>query len=218
MGWYEEQVLPRIINRVCAVEAAQDDRRRVCAGLAGSVVEIGFGSGLNVPFYPRAVTEVAAIEPSDVAWRLAGQRVAASPVPVHRSGLDGQALPFADGSYDAAVSTWTLCTIPDVAGALAEVRRVLKPGGTLHFVEHGLAPDEHVRRWQRRLEPVQRRLAGGCHITRPIGDLLRAAGFTITDLDEFYEKGGPKFFAAQSLGVAESSGYRERSRASVRLA
>ena len=123
---------------------------------------------------------------------------------MQRSGLDGQSLPFADDSYDAALSTWTLCTIPDVAAALREVRRVLKPGGTLHFVEHGLAPDEPVRRWQRRLEPIQKRMVGGCHLTRPIVDLLTAAGFTITELDVFYEDGAPKFLGADSLGIAQA--------------
>src|SRR4051794_2098209 len=163
-------------------------RRRVCAGLAGDVVEIGFGSGLNVPFYPGAVTRVSAVEPADVAWKLAAKRVGDASDPVQRAGLDGQSLPFADDSFDAAVSTWTLCTIPDIAAALGEVRRVLKPGGTLHFVEPGLAPDESVRRWQHRLEPIQKRLFGGCHLTRPIVDLLTTAGFEITQLDVFYEE------------------------------
>jgi ubiquinone/menaquinone biosynthesis C-methylase UbiE len=205
MGLYRERILPRVIDAAGGTKAVEPLRRRVCAGLKGDVVEIGFGSGLNVPFYPEDVTRVAAVEPSDLAWKLAGPRLRAATADVQRSGLDGQALPLPDHSVDAALSTWTLCTIPDVAAALREVRRVLKPGGTLHFVEHGLAPDEPVRRWQRRLEPLQKRVFGGCHLTRPVVDLLTAAGFTITELDVFYEKGAPKFVAADSLGTALSA-------------
>jgi SAM-dependent methyltransferase len=204
MGLYGEQVLPRMINVLCGLKSVEPLRRRVCEGLEGDVVEIGFGSGLNIPFYPEAVERVAAVEPADLGWKLAEKRLRGTSVPVQRSGLDGQSLPFADNSYDAALSTWTLCTIPDVAAALSEVRRVLKPGGTLHFVEHGLAPDERVRRWQYRLEPVQKRIFGGCHLTRPVVDLLTAAGFKITDLDVFYEEGTPKVLGADSLGVAKA--------------
>lgn len=204
MGIYGERVLPHIINVACGARALQPLRSRACAGLAGEVIEIGFGSGLNVPCYPAAVTRVAAVEPSDLSWQLAGPRVRAAAIPVRRSGLDGQSLPFDDDSFDAALSTWTLCTIPDVAAALSEVRRVLKPGGRLHFLEHGLAPDESVRRWQRRLDPVQRRIAGGCHFSRPIAELLRAAGFDIEEIEVFYQS-RPKFARADSLGVAVSS-------------
>ncbi|MET0601153.1 MAG: class I SAM-dependent methyltransferase [Baekduia sp.] len=204
MGIYGEKILPRLINVACGMQANEPHRRRVCAGLEGDVVEIGFGSGLNVPFYPQAVRRVAAVEPADVGWNLAAKRVNASSVAIERAGLDGQSLPFEDDSFDSAVSTWTLCTIPDVATALQEVRRVLKPGATLHFVEHGLAPDAGVQRWQHRFEPLQKRLFGGCHLTRPIVDLLTTAGFTIAELDVFYEDGAPKLVAADSLGVAVS--------------
>ena len=208
MGIYGDHVLPRVVDRACGVARLAALRERVCAGLAGRVVELGFGSGHNVPNNPDTVTEVAAVEPSDVAWRLAGSRLRASPVPVERVGLDGQALPLPDASCDAALSTFALCTIPDAAAALREVRRVVAPGGRLHVLEHGLAPDDdaRVQRTQRRLEPLQRRLAGGCHLTRRIDDLLVDAGFELEVLHRFYEDGTPRFLGALYLGVARAPG------------
>jgi ubiquinone/menaquinone biosynthesis C-methylase UbiE len=204
MGIYGDHVLPRIINKACATKADTALRRRVVPGLHGRVLEVGFGSGLNVPHYPAAVTEVMAVEPADLGWKLAQKRLAACRIPVQRVGLDGQSIPLPDDSCDTALSTWTLCTIPDVAAALQEIRRVLKPGGSLHFVEHGLAPEDKVQRRQHQLEPIQKRMAGGCHLTRQIPELLTAAGFTIDELDVFYQEGTPKILAAESLGVARS--------------
>ncbi len=206
MGLYSDQVVPRLLNVACGMKSERPHRERVCRGLRGDVVEIGFGSGLNCDFYPDTVTKVTAVEPSDVGWHIARKRVQQVQVrlPVERAGLDGQSLPFADDSFDTALSTWTLCTIPDASAALSELRRVLRPGASLHFVEHGLAPDESVRRFQRRVEPVHKRLFGGCHVTRPIADLVSAAGFRITELDVFYEAKAPKYGGAYSLGVALS--------------
>jgi ubiquinone/menaquinone biosynthesis C-methylase UbiE len=204
MGFYEDQVVPRFVDVALGSKGLIPLRRRACAGLKGSVLELGFGSGRNVPFYPETVTSVDAVEPAGVGWKLAAKRLAASPVAVRRAGLDGAKLPMADDTYDAVLSTWTLCTIPDVASALQEVRRVLKPGGTLHFLEHGLAPDADVQRWQRRLEPIQKRVAGGCHLTRSVSGMITDAGFSEIDLDSWYER-GPKPLSAFSIGTAVSS-------------
>lgn len=193
--------MPRLVDLCCGAKNMNGERRRVCAGLHGRVVEIGFGSGRNVPFYPETVKSVSAVEPADLGWRMAAGRVAAATVPVERAGLDGQALPFADDSFDSALSTWTLCTIPDVDAALAEVRRVLVPGGTFHFVEHGLAPDPGVRKWQHRLDRLEQAVAGGCHLNRDIPGLVEAAGFEIRDIDRYYQQ-GPKPWVAFSLGTA----------------
>ncbi len=202
MGFYATQFVPRLINVACNTEATRMRRKQVCSVLKGRVLEVGFGSGLNVPFYPDSVDVVDAVDPADVGWRLAAHRIATSPVPIRRSGLDGQLLPFPDASFDMALSAWTLCTIPEVGAALREVRRVLKPLGALQFIEHGLAPDANVRRRQHRFEPVQKRIAGGCHLTRPIPELLTAAGFRITELETYYEKGSPRIVAAEYLGTA----------------
>jgi ubiquinone/menaquinone biosynthesis C-methylase UbiE len=191
MGIYQDRVLPRITNRVMNRRDLRPIRDRVCAGLDGEVLEIGFGSGLNAGHYPPAVTRVRAVDPATLGRRLAADRVAASAVPVEYIGLDGQALPLEPASVDHVVSTWTLCTIPDVERALGEVRRVLRPGGSLHFVEHGLSPDARVARWQDRLTPLQRRLAGGCHLNRPIDRLLDGSGLELAGLTTYYLE-GPK--------------------------
>lgn len=203
MGLYRERVLPHVVELTCGGPGFERWRARATEGLAGSVVEIGFGSGLNVAVYPDAVTEVYAVEPAAEARRMATERVAASAVPVTHVGLDGQSLPLDDDSCDAALSTFTLCTIADVGAALDELRRVLRPGGHLHFLEHGLAPDPGVARWQRRLEPLQKRLADGCHLTRDPVALVEAAGFEMVRHDARFAK-GPKPWTWMTTAVARS--------------
>jgi SAM-dependent methyltransferase len=202
MGPWTRHVVPRIADRSLGTPEVSALRAGVCAGLAGEVVEIGFGSGLNVPHYPAEVTRVQAVEPSDVGWGLAAARLAASRVPVVRAGLDGQRLPFADASFDAALSTFTMCTIPDLTAALAELRRVLRPGAALHLLEHGRAPDPSVQRWQRRIEPLYSPIAGGCRLSRPVDDQLSAAGFSVAGLERRYEESAPRPFGFLYSGRA----------------
>jgi ubiquinone/menaquinone biosynthesis C-methylase UbiE len=201
VGFYGEQIVPRIADLTLRSREFERLRARVTADLDGEVLEVGFGSGRNVPHYPAAVTRVRAVDPSGVGRKLAAGRVAVSPVPVEYVGLDGQDLPLADDGVDHVVTTWTLCTIPDVARALREIRRVLRPGGAFHFVEHGRAPDARVARWQDRLTPIQRRVAGGCHLNRQIDQLVAAAGLEITRLDHPVVR-GPRAFTYTYVGVA----------------
>ena len=189
MRFWEEQLLPRFISVVCGTKDAGRHRKEVVVGLQGSVVEIGFGSGLNVPFYPTDVTKVYAVDPSELGRRLSRKRVSVSPTPVEYVGLDGQHLPLADASVDAALSTFTLCTIPDVGMALRELYRVVRPGGTVHFLEHGLAPDADVARKQQRFNRFQQRVAGGCNLNRPIDQLVREAGFQISAMKNDWLQG-----------------------------
>ena len=165
------------------------------------MLELGFGSGLNVRLYPPEVTTVLAVEPSEVARQRSAERVAASPADIEFVGLNGEQIPLDDDTCDAALCTFTLCTIPDAAAALAEVRRVVRPGGSFHFLEHGEAPDDAVRRWQHRLDGMQQRLAGGCHLTRDPSALIRAAGMELVDVERRYVR-GPKPWTWFTVGRA----------------
>jgi ubiquinone/menaquinone biosynthesis C-methylase UbiE len=189
MGFYGDQILPRIIDLTMRSEVFGQVRARVVAGLDGDVLEIGFGSGLNIPYYPAGVKRVQAVDPARIGRKLAAKRAAACPVPIDFTVADAQALPAADASIDSVLSTWTLCTVPDPAQVLAEIRRVLRPGGAFHFAEHGLAPDAAIARSQHRLTPLQRRVAGGCRLDRPIDQLIAAAGFDVTRMDTYYMAG-----------------------------
>lgn len=201
MGLYADQLLPRFIDKVLGAGEFSEIRAKTSAGLSGDVLEVGFGSGLNVPHYPAGITRVRAVDPAIVGRKLAEPRVAASTVPVEYIGLDGQSLSVESESVDHVLITWTMCTIPDVDEALREMHRTLRPGGQLHFAEHGLSPDPKVAQWQNRLTPIQRRLFGGCHLNRPIDELVQRAGFTIDQLDTFYMS-GPKPLGHMYEGVA----------------
>jgi len=201
MGFYQDQIVPRITNVALNSPELAGVRQRVTAGLAGEVLEVGFGSGLNVPHYPPEVKRVRAVDPAKAGQKLAARRVAVSPVSVEYVGPDGQELPVESDSVDYVLITWTMCTIPDVDTALREMYRVLRRGGELHFVEHGRSPDPGVARWQDRLTPLQRLVFAGCHLNRPIDRLVTEAGFRMTRLENFYLS-GPKAFEYTFEGVA----------------
>ena len=189
---WEERCFPVLCSFGMGGSGFREQRPHATRGLAGRVLEIGFGAGHNLPHYPPEVTEILALEPSAVSQRMAHKRIEACPHPVRFVGLCGEEIPLEDDSVDAVLSTFTLCTIGDVARALREARRVLAPTGRLHFLEHGLAPDERTARWQRRLTPIQRTWAGGCHFDRAIDELIQDAGFEIEALEQRAMR-GPKF-------------------------
>lgn len=204
MSWWAERVVPRLVDRSLDNEEVGRLRAMACAGLRGRVIEVGFGSGLNLAYYPEEVSEVSAVEPSDLAWAKAAPRIEASTCVVRRADRDAQHLALPDDSFDAALTTFTLCTIPDPVAALHEIRRVLRPGGRLHLAEHGLAPDPQVVRWQHRLAPLQRAVFAGCRIDRDIGTTVEAGGFRWGDCSRFYAPGprSSRPFGAIYLGWA----------------
>jgi len=200
---YERYLLPRLIHCVCGSPIIDHQRRLVVPGARGRVLEIGFGSGLNLPHYDRSRVEwIWALEPSPQMRDLAAPRVAASGLDVRMLDLPGEVLPLPDHSVDTVVVTFTLCTIPDAAAALGQMRRVLRPDGKLLFCEHGAAPDAGVRRWQDRLNGVWGKFAGGCHLNREIAPLIQSAGFRLDDVRSGYLPRTPHFAGYNTWGSA----------------
>lgn len=190
MGIYARYVLPRLTHLAMGQAQLRPYRERVVSGAKGRVLEIGIGSARNLPFYTDATEEVVGIDSSHQMLALANQMVAAGRVrKVTLLPLSAESLPFEDRTFDTVVVTWSLCSIPDPVAALKEARRVLRPDGQLRFAEHGQSPDPGVRKWQDRLTPLWCRCAGGCHLNRKADDLIRAAGFTLTELTTGYARG-----------------------------
>lgn len=204
MGFYNDIILPWCIDVSCGMKALNPQRKRVAAGLHGSVLEVGFGSGLNLRFMPPSVERVLAVEPSERARNIAKKRVAQAHCQVQYVGLDAQRVRLDDASADCALSTFTLCTIPDVESALNEIKRILKPGGRLFVLEHGLAPDAGVARWQARLNGVQRTVAGGCNLNRDIRAVLQRAGFSVDGISAEYFAEMPRTHGYLYAGSARS--------------
>lgn len=203
MGIYDRYILPHVLDCVCGLAPVTGQRCKVVPLARGRVLEVGIGSGLNLAHYDRGrVTSLVGLDPGAQLVAIARRRARRVQMPVEFMELEGEAIPLDNESVDTVVVTYTLCTIPDVERALGEMRRVLKPDGTLLFCEHGLAPDPGVVRWQRRIEPLWGKLAGGCHLARDIPALLRAAGFAVTLSEAAYLRGGPRFASFHYLGAA----------------
>jgi len=205
MAFYRDRVFPRAINLIMNTKETRRLRAQVCGPLAGDVVEIGFGTGLNLPHMPASVRSLRAVDPLTAGRGLAADRLAASNVPVEFVGLDGQNLPLDDECADAVLCTWSLCSIPDPHSAIREIRRILRPDGRFHFIEHGRSPEPKVHAWQDRLNGIQRKVACGCNLNRDIPSVVTEGGLNIAELETFYAKGEPKPFGWTFKGEATKS-------------
>ena len=203
MGFYDRHILPKVLNLACGTKPVRYQRRKVVPLAQGRVLEIGIGSGLNLPYYdPAKVDRVIGLDPSAEMLNYARRASDDLPFEVEYLALEGEQIPLEHQSVDTVLVTYTLCTIPDAVTALEGMRRVLKPGGRLIFCEHGDAPDEAVRRWQRRLNPMWGRIGGGCNLNRKIPELIESAGFRIDDLDSMYLPDTPRFAGFNYWGTA----------------
>ncbi|MEL6353960.1 MAG: class I SAM-dependent methyltransferase [Cyanobacteria bacterium J06627_28] len=205
MGLYSQLIFPRLLELTMASESMTDYRKQLLREVSGDVLEIGFGTGLNLPHYSDAVTSLTTVEPNEGMSAIAQKRIDASLIPVTNKVLSGENLPMADASFDNVVCTWTLCSIPNVEKALSEAYRVLRPGGQFYFIEHGLSNEPGIQTWQNRLTPVQKIVADGCHINRPINELVGAA-FDQLEVKEFYAANLPKVMGYFYQGVARRCG------------
>ncbi len=202
MGFYDRYLFPRCLHLVMRGRKFAEQRRRIVPAAVGRVLEIGFGSGLNLPFYGPQVRMVVGLDPSAALLALAGRRLANTPFVIELVNRPAEEIPYEDGSFDTVLTTWTLCSIAEAPRALAEMRRVLKPGGKLLFLEHGRAPDPAVLRLQQRFTPIWQRVAGGCRLDRAIDDLVRGAGFRIERLETGYMIRGPRPWTWHYRGAA----------------
>ena len=202
MGLYSRYIFPRLMDATLSSEQFRQIRKSVLADVRGDVFEIGFGTGLNLPHYPPDVRRITTVDPNPGTRRLAERRIAESTIEVVHRTTSGESLPLESNSFDSVVCTFTLCSIRDVDKALIEMRRILKPAGRFHFVEHGLSDDTRVQWWQHKLTPLQRRIGDGCHLNRNPVDIIQRNGFRIEGLDNFYLKKVPKFGGHIYRGVA----------------
>jgi ubiquinone/menaquinone biosynthesis C-methylase UbiE len=205
MGFYDDWVLPRCLNLIMANASTTAERRKALAGVTGTVLEVGFGSGLNLPWYPSEVRKLVAVDPSREGAKLARKRIAEASFPVDFLAVGAERIEAPDHSFDCVVSTFTMCTIPDPAAALQQIRRVLKPGGKLFIAEHGLSTDADVQRWQHRMNKVHNALCGGCNTNRDIRRLVTDAGFAFDEVEQYYMQGAPKFAGFITRGIARAA-------------
>ena len=205
MGFYEKVILPRFINCACSTKPMMKQREKVVPQASGTVLEIGIGTGLNLPYYAAGkIDKVIGLDPSEESWELAAERAAGLDFEVEFIGLPGEQIPLDDNSVDTGLVTFALCTIPDPVAALAGMSRVLRPGGELIFCEHGIAPDASVQRWQARVNPIWKAIAGGCNLNRDIPGLLQQAGFSMNSLEQQYIPGTPRIAGYNYWGGARA--------------